>query len=513
MSYLVGTDIGTLGTKTVLVDTEGRICASAYEEYGVLNPKQGWAEQRPEVWSQAAFKTIKQVVERSKVDPKDVVGACISSLYGGSGIPCDEKMKPLRPCIIWADRRATEECQWVRDEIGVDEIFRVTGNVIDPYYGYTKMLWIKRNEPKIWEKIHRFVTPNAHCIQRLTGVESIDLSSAGNYGGIFNIHRRAWSEEMMEELGIPRGFFPEDILSSEEVVGEVTSEGSNLTGLKKGTPVCAGGIDAPVSALSGGAILDGDVASMLGTSMCNGFISHRPRLSQRLINFPYVVKGREYLYSFTGVVTAGYCVRWFRDQLGKLEQALAADLGEDAYKLLDGEAERVPPGSDGLIFLPHLMVGERAPYWDEHLRGGLLGLTVSHTRAHLFRAVLEGVAHAMRYSIEAAVEAGLPIRRVTLVDGGAKSPLWRQIIADATGLAMDYIPGAVGAPLGDALLAGVGTGLIKDFRVIEDWLGNRVRIEPNPRLRQTYDKYYEIYKASLEANRELFKKLSEAPRA
>ena len=509
MAYLVGTDIGTMGTKSVLVDHRGRALATAFEEYGVLTPKQGWAEQWPDVWVQAVFDTIRKAVESAKVDPRDVAGVCVSSLYGGSGIPCDKGMEPLRPCIIWADRRATEECLWVRNRIGVDEIFKATGNIIDPYYGYTKMLWIKRHEPEAWRRIHRLMTPNSYCIFKLTGVESVDLSSAGNYGGIFDIHKRAWSEEMMEELGILRQFFPEKILSSEEVVGETTADISKNTGLKPGTPVCAGGIDAAVSALSGGAILDGDLASMLGTSMCNGFISHRPRLSQRLVNFPYVIEGHKYLYSFTGIVTAGYCVRWFRDELGKLEQTQAADIGKEAYYLLDLEAGRISPGADGVIFLPHMMVGERAPYWDEHLRGAFLGLSVFHTKPHLFRAVLEGVAYAMRYSIEAARDAGLRINRATLVNGGAKSQLWRQIIADVTGLEIDYIPEAVGAPLGDALLAGLGAGVIKDYGVVEEWLENRVKVVPDEERRTIYDRYYELYKRSLDANREIFRGLGE----
>ena len=493
MTYLVGTDIGTMGTKSVLVDAEGDVLASSFREYGVINPQQGWAEQWPDVWAQAVSETIKEVVNVAKVDPRDIAGACISSLYGGSGIPVDRDNRAIRPCIIWADRRATQVCRKVEEEIGTDELFKVTGNVIDPYYGYTKMLWIKDNEPENWGKIHRFEAPNSYVARLITGEESVDLSSAGNYGGIFDIHRRTWSEEMMGELGIPRNFFPEKIVSSEEIVGEVTDEGAEFTGLAKGTPVCAGGIDAPVSALAGGAIRDGDLSSMLGTSMCNGFISHTPRLSPRLINYPYVVDGTRITYSFTGVVTAGYCVRWFRDELGEAERRRSNETGVDAYALLDEEAEKVPPGSDGLVFLPHLMVGERAPYWDEHLRGGLLGLGVYHTRAHIFRAVLEGVAYAMRYSIEAAKEAGLPIHRTTLVDGGARSPLWRQIIADVTCLAMEYIPDAKGAPLGDAILAGLGTGVITDHRIIEDWLGEKVKTEPNPEQAGLYDAYHDLH--------------------
>jgi len=509
MTYLVGTDIGTLGTKTVITDTQGNIKASTFREYGVLNPKQGWAEQWPDVWAEATYATIKEAVESSTVDPADIAGASISALYGGSGIPLDTSMETLRPCIIWADRRATKQCQWLRENVGVDHLYAITGNVIDPYYGYTKMLWIKDNEPDNWAKLHRFETPNAYVIRKITGEESVDYSSAGNYGGVFDIHRRDWSPELMEQLGIPRTLFPERIHSSEEIVGEVTQEGSSLTGLKQGTPICAGGIDAPVSALAGGAIQDGDLASMLGTSMCNGVISHTLRLSPRMINYPYVVNGRHYTYSFTGIATAGYSVRWFRDQLGAQEVAKSKETGVDAYKLLDQSADSIPPGSDGLLFLPHLMIGERAPYWDEHLRGGLLGLGVTHTRIHIFRAVLEGVAYAMRYSLEAAWDAGVTINRATLVDGGARSPLWRQIIADVTGVAMSYIPDAQGAPLGDAILAGLGTGTIKDHTVIDQWIKQKIPTQPNPENYKVYEKMYTIYKKSLEANEAVFRAMSD----
>ncbi|HID90473.1 TPA: hypothetical protein EYP44_00750, partial [Candidatus Bathyarchaeota archaeon] len=280
-------------------------------------------------------------------------------------------------------------------------------------------------------------------------------------------------------------------------------------GLRRGTPVCAGGIDAPVSALSVGALEDGDLASMLGTSMCNGFISHKPRLSPKLINYPYVAHDTEFLYSFAGIVTAGYCLRWFRDQLGKVEASLASQTPLSAYQVLDLEAERVPPGSDGLIFMPHMMVGERAPYWDEYVRGCLTGLTLYHSKAHIFRAFLEGIAYAFRYSVEVAMEAGMPVRRVLLVDGGARSRLWRQILADVTGLEMTYTAEATGAPLGDALLAGVGTGALEHYGVIKEWLQVTELTKPNPKTKAVYDKCYRLYRRVYQANREIFKALRE----
>ncbi|MEM2904299.1 MAG: FGGY-family carbohydrate kinase [Candidatus Bathyarchaeia archaeon] len=509
MAYLLGTDIGTLGTKSVLVKTDGRVLSSAFEEYDVLAPRPGWAEQWPDVWFGAVTKTIKAVVEHSGINPAEVAGLCISGLYGGSGIPCDKEMKPLRPCIIWADRRATAECDWVRQNIGVDRLFKLTGNVVDPYYGYAKMLWIKFNEPKVWSRIDKLMTPNAYCIYRLTGNPSIDLSSAGNYGGLLDIQKRDWSEEAMDALGIPRSFFPERLSMSKEVVGELTEEGSRLTGLKRGTPVSAGGIDAPVSALSVGALEDGDLASMLGTSMCNGFISRQPRLSPQLVNYPYVADDREALYSFAGIVTAGYCVRWFRDQLGKVEAKIAQDLDLSAYAILDLEAEKVPAGSEGLIFLPHMMVGERAPYWDDYVRGCLIGLTLYHTRAHIFRAFLEGIAYALRYSLEAAAAAGMPLKRALLVNGGAKSTLWRSILADVTGLSMTYIAQSPGAPLGDALLAGVGTGTLEGYHVINEWLEVSEVTKPDLGRKKTYDRYYALYLQLYNASKGIFKALKD----
>ncbi len=504
MTYLIGTDIGTMGTKTVLVDTEGKVHAQAFKEYGVITPRQGWAEQWPTPWREATYNTIKQVITKSGINPKDIAGASISALYGGSGIPVDKNYEPIRPCLIWADRRATKECQNLRETIGQKKLYEITGNIIDPYYGYTKILWIKNNEPQNWERIHRLETPNAHIIRTLTETESIDYSSAGNIGGIFNLEKRDWSNELMEILEIPRNFFPEKIRSSEEIVGETTSEAAKKTGLPKGTPICAGGIDAPVSALAGGATRIGDLSSMLGTSMCNGHINQLKHISPKMINYPYVVKGHETIYSFTGISTAGYCVRWFRDQYGQQELTKQKETGIDAYKQLDKLAQEIPAGSDDLIFLPHMMIGERAPYWDENIRGAYLGLTVYHTRSHMFRAILEGVAYAMRYSIDTARETGTKIKNATLVDGGASSPLWRQIISDVTEITYQYIPDSQGAPMGDTILAGLGTGEINDYKIIEKWIGDKIPTEPIPENTMKYREKYRIYKKAVKKISPLF---------
>jgi len=245
--------------------------------------------------------------------------------------------------------------------------------------------------------------------------------------------------------------------------------------------------------------------------MCNGFIQDELRLSRRLVNFPHVAYDTTKLYSFAGIVTAGAVIRWFRDQLGTSEKLVGESAGISAYKLLDMMAEKVPQGADGLVFTPHMVVGERAPYWDPYVRSCLFGLTLYHTKAHIYRAFLEGVAYAIRYSMEVAKEAGIPLKRAILVDGGAKSPSWRQIMTDVTNTPFMYVERAPGAPIGDALLAGVGVGLLK-YEKIYDWIKITEVTKPNPKSVEIYEKYYDLYKkvyGSLEECCKLLKKISE----
>jgi xylulokinase len=506
-NYFVGTDIGTFGTKSVLVDSEGRVQAESFQETDILSPKPLWAEQWPHVWLTAACNTIREILTKSKVDPGEIGGLTISGLYSGSGIPCDEKMEPIRPCIIWMDRRAVEEVEWVRENIGEEEIFKITGNAVDTYFGFTKMLWIKFKEPKTWERIRQLVTTYGYCIYRLTGVVCIDYSSAGNYGGIFDIHKRDWSEKLMEEMGIPRSFFPEKIVESKTVVGEITEEGSKLCGLKKGTPVCSGGVDAPVAALSLGCLEDGDHSAMIGTSTCWSVIQDEPRLTPNLINYPHVAYDRQKLYTFGGSATSGGILRWFRDQFGQIEVSLGRQIGLSPYRILDLEAEKVPPGSEGLIVLPYFM-GERTPIWDPYSKGLIVGLTLAHTRAHVFRALMEGAAYALRHNIEAAKATKIPLKsRMGIVDGGAKSPLWRKIFADVTKFPLVYIVNHPGTPLGDALLSGVGTKALKSYEVIKEWVEAAEIQEPDPEKSKIYDKYYEVYLKLYERNKDIYREI------
>ncbi|MBO8161461.1 MAG: FGGY-family carbohydrate kinase [Thermosipho sp. (in: Bacteria)] len=505
--YLLGVDIGTQGTKAVLVDINGKIISEASSGYDVMTPKPNWAEQWPDVWLKASYEVIKEIVEKTKIEKKKIIAVAFSGLYGGSGIPVDREIKPLRPCLIWMDRRAIDETEWVKERVDKDTLFKITGNYVDSYYGFTKMLWIKNHEPEIWKKIYKFVTPKDYVIYHMTGEIAIDYSSAGNIGGIFDLNKLNWSKELCEELGIPLEYLPERIVKSSEVVGKIKKTASEKCGLLEGTPVIAGGIDAPVAQLSAGSLYEGEHVAMVGTSMCWGTVHGKDKTVFGLVNFPYVVNDTEKIYTFGGAATAGALAKWYNDQFGNIEEIIGKRLGKSSYQILDEEVKNIEPGSKGLIVLPYFM-GERSPIWDPYAKGVIFGLSLYHKREHIYRALMEGVAYSLRHNIEEGQNAGLKLNDECLIVGGvAKSTVWVSIFADVTGYKMRKISSNVEAPYGDAFLAGLGVGAIESEEKIKEWVKFTEPIVPNLDNKKVYDKYYEIYKKLYERNKEVFKAL------
>jgi ribulokinase len=491
MNYLLGTDIGTSGTKTILMDTGGNLIAQDLQEYDVLTPKPLWAEQWPNVWLDATKTSIKNTVQKSGIPVEKIRGIAISGLYGGSGIPLDEKMEPVRPCMIWMDRRAEAETQWVLNHIGKEKLQEITHNGADPYYGYTKILWMKNHEPENWQRTKLFLPPNDYVIYKLTGEIAIDYSSAGNIGGIFDMNSRTWSKEMMDAMGIPLSLMPDKIVESTDIVGGLTKEASVELGLSEGMPVIASGIDCGAANIGLGVFESGIYAAAIGTSMCAALISDKPVKGKDLIVWPYLYDAKKLSYYFAGGATAGAIVKWFRQTMCQFELEAEKAGGKNAYDVLNELAADIPVGSGGLVVLPYFM-GERSPIWDSDAKGTIVGLSLAHTKAHIYRAFLEAVAFSLRDAMETT---GENFGEYILLAGGVtKSKLWRQIFADVTGYPVVCPIHDVEANMGDVMLAGIGTGLLS-YEEVKKWQVLDQKILPNQQNHEKYNDYYKVYKS------------------
>jgi xylulokinase len=395
----------------------------------------------------------------------------------------------------------------VKENIPKEKIFSITGNYVDSYYGFTKIMWLRDNRPEVWKKTYEFVTPKDYVVYLLTGEDAIDYSSAGNIGGVFDIRKLTWSREMCEALGIPMGLLPEKIVKSSDIVGRITAESSKLCSLLEGTPVVSGGIDAPVAQLSAGALEEGEHVAMVGTSTCWGTVHDGKEMPFGLVSFPYVVHDTERIYSFGGSATTGALAKWFKDEFADSEESVGKRTGTSPYQLLDREVEKIPAGSDGLIVLPYFM-GERSPIWDPFAKGVFFGVTLVHTRAHMYKALMEGAAYALRHNMENGIKAGLKLDDECWIVGGvAKSTVWNKIFADITGYKMRQVSSLVEAPFGDAFLAGLGVGLIDKPERIKDWVKFRDPISPDPNHREIYEKQYSLFRELYEKTKETMWKM------
>jgi len=353
------------------------------------------------------------------------------------------------------------------------------------------MLWMKRNEPENWAKTKLFLPPNDYVIYQLTGKVVIDYSSAGNIGGIFDMNTRTWSQEMLDTMGIPLGMMPQRLVESTDVAGTLTKQAALELGLWEGLPVVAGGIDCGAANIGLGVFEPGVYAAAIGTSMCAALISDKPVKGQGLIVWPYLYKAKELSYYFAGGVTAGAIVKWFRNTLCEMELQSEKEGGPNAYDVLNEQAAKLPVGSEGLIVLPYFM-GERSPIWDSDAKGTIVGLSLAHTKAHLYRAFLEAVAYSLRDAMNAT---GEDLGKSILLAGGVtKSKLWRQIFADVTGYPVVCPKSDVEANMGDVMLAGIGTGLLT-YQEVKTWQVLDEPLMPDPARHAQYDRCFEVYKS------------------
>jgi len=461
MPLALGIDIGTSSVKAVLVDEAGQIVARAVSrEYPLLTPRPQWVEQNPLDWWQATCETTRQILKQSSRHPSEVAGVGLSGQMNGA-VYVDRQGQPLGPAPIWLDHRSVSECEWA-ESIAGEAIRGAALNPPQPVYTAAKLLWAARHDPDLFRQAHMFLEPKDFVRFRLTGTLGTDISDA-SATLLLDLLKREWAYEVWAPLGIRPDIFP-PLARSIDLVGGVTSEAASGTGLVVGTPVVAGGADMACQAAGSGVVIPGVVSVTIGTA---GHVTAAARhISDagynRIYPMCHVVPDQ---YFWLGCVfSGGLSYRWFRDALGEPEITAARRAGMDPYDLLNEEAARIPPGSEGLFFLPWL-TGSATPYPDGNARGAFIGLSLRHGKPHMARAVMEGIAYNLRDSLEIFQELGLAVEKIFIGEGGSRSALWRQIQADIFARDLTLLATGDASPLGAALIAGVGVGLFPDFEI------------------------------------------------
>jgi xylulokinase len=456
MQTLLGLDLGTSGVKALLLTPGGQTVATATRDYPLHHPQPGWAEQDPADWWQATVAAMRACLEAAP--GAAVVGVGISGQMHGA-VLLDDTRQVVRPCIIWADQRTQAECDEITARVGAARLIDLVSNPALPGFTAPKLLWVRHHEPENWARTRRVLLPKDWLRFMLTGSEAMEISDAAGTC-LLDVAHGQWSAEVLAALDLPADLLP-PVVGAAQVAGRITPEVATLTGLPAGTPVAGGGADNACAAVGAGIVQPGQALVSIGTSGVVLAYAATPVVDRsgpipRAHTFNHAVPDAWYLMGVTQA--AGLSLRWVRDQIGAAEAAQAQATGRDPYDVLLEEAATVPPGSEGLLFLPYLQ-GERTPILDSQARGGWVGLTARHTRAHLVRAVLEGVAFSLRDCLEVIRAAGVSISAVRATGGGARGPLWRQILADVLGVPLAPLATEEGPALGAALLAGVAAGL------------------------------------------------------
>lgn len=482
MKYLLGIDVSTTGCKALLIDPDGNVTGVANTENSLSTPHPLWSEQDPAEWWRGTVSSIRQVLKATGVSGEDVQGIGLTGQMHGLTL-LDEDGSVLRPAILWNDQRTGKQCDEIRARLGKQRLIEITGN--DALTGFTapKILWVQENEPEVMAKTRHILLPKDYVRYLLTGDFAMDKADAAGTI-LLDIKTREWSPEMLKALDLPAAWLPKTY-EGPQVTGVVSEEAARLTGLIAGTPVIAGGGDQAAGAVGSGAVQQGIVSLALGTSGVVFATTDQPFIEPegRLHAFCHSVPGRWHLMGV--MLSAAGSLRWYRD-------TFAPGVGYDA--LLE-PAAGIPAGSEGLLFLPYL-TGERTPHPDPLARGAFVGLTVRHSLPHLTRAVLEGVAYGLRDSFELIKSAGLEsIHQVRVSGGGARSALWRQILADVFNAELVTVNTTEGAAYGAALLAGVGTGVWPN---VDTACAATVRQTgctlPDPRQVEKYEQGYRIYR-------------------
>ena len=489
---LLGIDIGTGASRAVLVDARGHVLISATADHAPMSsPRIGWAEQHPHDWWRAACRAIQDCLTKTGTSPNDISAVGLTGQMHGL-VLLDAAGEVLRPSIIWCDQRTEEQCRAITERVGARRLIELTANPALTGFTLPKIWWVRQHEPEVWARVRSILLPKDYVRFRLTGARAIDVTDASGTL-LLDVVNRRWSAPMMEVSQLDEALLPK-VFESQEITGYITAEGAQATGLRAGIPVVAGAGDQAAGAVGMGIVRPGAVSATIGTSGVVFAATAKPVLEPngRVHTFCHAIPGRWHVMGVTQ--GAGLSLRWFRDQFG-----LGQDASKDPYKGLMDEAAEVPPGADGLLWTPYLM-GERTPHLDPHARGALVGITAQHTRKHIIRAILEGVAFSLRDTLTIFAELGVPAESIRLGGGGARGELWRQIQADVYGMPVDLLAAEEGAAYGAALIAGVGAGTWPSVEAAcETAVHVAKRIQPDPQnvslMNRQYVEYRKLYPA------------------
>jgi xylulokinase len=454
--YFLGIDVGTGGTRALIIDECGHVISAATEEHQAFaSPQIGWAEQDPYDWWLACGVAVHKALMKAHLPGEQIACIGLSGQMHGA-VLLDNQGRVVRQALIWCDVRTEKQSRSLTAQVGIDRLIQLTCNPALTNFTLTKCLWVRENEPENWSRVRSVMLPKDYVRFQLTGERATDVSDASGTL-LLDVAHRCWSKEMLELVQMDESLLPK-VFESPEICGQISAVGAAATGLQAGTPVVAGAGDQAAGAIGMGVVSSGTVSATIGTSGVVLAATSDPALDPRgrLHTFCHAVPWRWMVMGVTQA--AGLSLRWFRDQFGAGTNGHGnshTDSRSDSYDALTADAANAPAGCDGLLWAPYLM-GERTPYLDPSARGILVGLTASHTRAHVIRAILEGVAFSLRDTFTIFHEIGVPVKTIRLGGGGARSPLWRQIQADVYGQRVEIVEAEEGAAYGAAILAGVG---------------------------------------------------------
>lgn len=505
MNYLIGIDIGTSATKTVLFDERGTVIASASQEYPLYQPHNGWAEQKPEDWANAVLTTLKTVVEESAASKEDIKGIGLSGQMHGL-VMLDQKGDVIRPSIIWCDQRTGAEVEDMLEIMPRERWIQITAN--PPLTGWTaaKILWIRRHEPDSYAKCRHILLPKDYIRYVLTGEFATEVSDASGMQ-LLDVSGRCWSDEVLDALSIDRSLLG-TVYESCQVTGKLLPEIASRTGLSCETRVVGGAGDNAAAAVGTGIVKDGTAFTTIGTS--GVVFAHTSSLSidpkGRVHTCCCAVPGAWHIMGVTQA--AGLSLKWFKDQFCQDYVQKASETGCDIYEQINREVAAIPAGSDKLIYLPYLM-GERTPHLNPDCRGVFFGLSAIHTKSHLLRAVMEGVSYSLCDCNQILTEMGVEVTQMMACGGGGKSLHWRQMLADLYGCTVKTVEQAEGPALGAAILAGVGCGIYESVEAACDALISESScIDPIPEQAAVYAEYHKLYQKLYQSLKEDYKTLA-----